>query len=108
MFSTLFMIFNTVLCDCSHCYYLWHIFNLWISFLVEVTYYEYSNHWFWIVISILEETIYVLDSFPSESRLQLIVEIYLRLKQYFLDSNSELDMSDYDWQILPVDQKAIS
>ena len=60
------------------------------------------NHWFFIVISILEEKIYVLDSFPSESRLQLIVEIYSRLKQYFLDSNSEFDISNYEWSILPV------
>ena len=60
------------------------------------------NHWFFIVISILEEKIYVLDSFPSESRLQLIVEIYSRLKQYFLDSNSEFDISNYEWPILPV------
>ena len=60
------------------------------------------NHWFFIVISILEEKIYVLDSFPSESRLQLIVEIYSRLKQYFLDSNSEFDIYNYEWPILPV------
>jgi len=60
------------------------------------------NHWFFIVISILEEKISVLDSFPSESRLQLIVEIYSRLKQYFLDSNSEFDISNYEWSILPV------
>ena len=60
------------------------------------------NHWFFIVISILEEKIYVLDSLPSESRLQLIVEIYSRLKQYFLDSNSEFDISNYEWSILPV------
>ena len=60
------------------------------------------NHWFFIVISILEEKISVLDSFPSESRLQLIVEIYSRLKQYFLDSNSEFDISNYEWPILPV------
>ena len=62
----------------------------------------HSNHWFFIVISILEEKISVLDSFPSESRLQLIVEIYSRLKQYFLDSNSEFDISNYEWPILPV------
>ena len=62
----------------------------------------HSNHWFLIAISILEEKIYVLDSFPSESRLQLIVEIYSRLKQYFLDSNSEFDISNYEWSILPV------
>jgi len=62
----------------------------------------HSKHWFLIAISILEGTVYVLDSFPNGSWVEIIAAIYSRIKGYLQDSH-KINISNYKWFIPPVE-----